>query len=172
MEQTRRWKVIILSLFVFLLSVLALGHFLLNRSLRQVNWSTLGELFQARLAEAVTFPAIPSESTKVEAQTFATYVNAYRVGQSATLVRNRESLPETSSGLTDLDSATKLDGWGHPFCLRNQDGRIAVISLGPRIAVFPGCRDIDMGLAMTQHLPSKKLYRFPSGALVLLTDRT
>jgi hypothetical protein len=162
-----------------------------HRRIRQVDWAGLTELLKVPLGVAVTSPAVlqtqpeggrqravtgwanaSSEEIKGAAQQADTYVAAVEVRNAALgLLRNGAPLPCTSAELPNGKPGRRLDAWGNPFCLAEASGRIAVISAGPNAKGPPACSQVGISLRDLASLPVGKLYRYPSGALVLVAAR-
>ena len=142
----------------------------MKRSLRHADFSPLAELFKARLGEVVTIPLSEPANLKDDARLFDTYQRASQVVRTAVESRFRGKLPKTSMELSSLSPGDRLDGWGNPFCLFETDGRVAAISTGPRREEKAGCSGFPIDLRQLNNLPSGKLYKYPSGALVFLSE--
>jgi|SRR5271157_1448309 len=168
----------------------------LHRSLEKADWQGLADLIKAPLGEVVTKPAVTQQASKANqtspsphsnptgwayakpedikrgARRADTYVAAVAVGNAATSQLSQGvSLPRTSSDLTSVESRYRLDPWGHPFCLAEVKGRVAVISLGPSAEARPTCHELEISHKDLAALPAGWLYQYPSGALVLLAAR-
>jgi hypothetical protein len=192
----RKAKSIAVMLAVLAILSLASYWFLtwnLQRSLEKADWQGLDDIIKAAIGEAVTKAAVteetPGTSTlrntkearggntkpdeiKSAARRADTYVAALKVGNVAISLRSQgASLPATSSGLSAVEPRLRLDAWGHPFCLVEADGRVAVISSGSSAMMSSKCQEVEISRQDLVRLPSDKLYQYPSGALVLLAAR-
>jgi hypothetical protein len=109
------------------------------------------------------------ETYKRNARVFETYSNAFDVGRTA--LNDAASRPATSSAeLASLAPDTRMDAWGHPFCLVAAKDRIAIISGGSRADVSTSCN--DTGVSKREIRSSERnFYESPSGKLVLIIDR-
>jgi hypothetical protein len=165
-----------------------------RRSLDKTDWQGLTDLIKAPLGETVTKPAVveerpqttqqpasakavgwanasPSE-IKSAARQADTYLAAVEVGNVALgLLKERAALPSTSAELQGVSPRRRLDGWGHPFCLAEVSGRVAVMSAGPSATAISGCSEVGISPRDLANLPADKLYRYPSGALLFLAAR-
>lgn len=162
-------KIAIATLLV-LVAILLVGDQLIKQSLRHTDFGPLAELFKARLGEVLTIPMSEPADLKDDAKLFDTYRNATLVVNAARDLRLREKLPLTSINLSTLPLADRVDAWGNPFCLVELDGRVAAISRGQKQDAKVTCKDLRIDLSQLNHLPSGKLYKYPSGLLVFLGE--
>ena len=160
----------ILPVALLVLIIISLGGILmLRRNLRQMDFRPLEDLVKARLGEAIVVPIFRPEKGQSDAKLFETYLRAQKIAIVAAHSR-MPALPSSSDELLDLDSPTRRDAWGQPFCLARSGSRVAVISAGPHWETFAGCRQMDIDLDEAFRLPSNRFYSYPSGRLVLIVD--
>jgi hypothetical protein len=99
---------------------------------------------------------------------FDTAMNATKVGEVIAQRKKGQPLRETSAGISSMESKFNLDAWGHPFCIIDTDGGVAVVSGGPDSNSF-SCSGLSKSMLVDS--PKMKFREMPSGAVVVLVDR-
>jgi hypothetical protein len=159
-----RWMKI--AVIVVGLLLISFGvNYTINHSIRDADFGPLAGLFSIRMGEALTthlVDATPDENNK---QLFETYTRAMQIG--AFIVESGKTIPKKSDDLAAIDSRIRTDAWGQPFCLFGVRDRIVIVSAGPR-GVLAGCDSMGVAPAEVPSLQPGRLFRLPSGSLVLV----
>jgi hypothetical protein len=159
----KKWAALAISILVGALVVVAVGNYLLQRSLRRTDFGPLSDLLQARLGEALTVN-LSSGDINHDRHLFQTLENATIVVNAAATAQQTG----TSEDIRVLPHDKRVDGWGNWFCITKSDGEVAAISSGGASPAHPNCGALFAQVPSIRSLTQGRLYRTPFGALILV----
>jgi len=159
----------LLPLLVGLVLIAICADFLLKPNFSRADFTGLGEHLASALMKPITKNLDGSPANVIDPKSAEVYSRAGEIGMYA--VRLVGPLPTTSQELLAVEPEKRADPWGHPFCLMDLRGHIAVISEGSK-ADDPGCAESQKEIRAARGLRTGILYRSPRGAWVVLVSRT
>ncbi len=109
------------------------------------------------------------EMCKGSAQLVDTWQNAAALSQAVFEHGNPGDWVASSNDLQVTSS--KLDAWGHSYCVLRRGDMLLVLSAGPRSTGSPVCRNVEVTAAELSRMPKGRLLESPAGYFVLVTTR-
>lgn len=163
----------LLIVIPLLLCLFLLGEHMLRKGLESTDYvGPISDLVSTRLANAVTLPRPMFSSSQDSRKAVETYVNALKIENFLESTKRNNRFPISSKSLEGLDRSTALDGWGHPYCILRDSGRIGFLSAGASNSSFSDCQILPDGAATISDLEVGRMYKHPSGWLVLVFKTT
>ena len=125
---------------------------------------------EATRSSAVEFYDKHPEVLQRDLEFFKTWQSALAIADSG--VSAVSGRWESSSALSWIAPALKVDGWGHTFCVKSNHRRTVIVSPGPGGPAALDCSSLSIPETNLAAMRSATLNRWRSGALVLFVDRT
>jgi len=163
---------LIILISLGLVMVFGLGDYWLrrglDRGLAEMGSKEVGTQWAAPLVERITVNLGGLSQSGGQPGFLETYVLANEIGMA--IAMREGPVPESSQALPYIDERKRLDFWGHPFCLDKRGPVIVVVSQGPNSNPMD-CAKLRKELGATE-MKKGFLYRYSSGALAVVIDRT